>query len=54
MNTTHAHFCAAKPHPALRDQPSAVLRPSALCSLPPEGAFASSFSTFWAARQEAV
>ena len=31
-------LCAASPHPAARDQPSAVLRPSAWCSLPPEGA----------------
>ena len=34
----HAHKfnCAAKPHPAARDQPSAVLRPAAW-SLPPTG-----------------
>ena len=30
-------LCAASPHPASRDQPSAVLRPSAWCSLPPKG-----------------
>ena len=30
-------LCAAAPHPASRDQPSAVLRPSAWCSLPPRG-----------------
>src|SRR4029450_12549324 len=30
-------LCAASPHPAARDQPSAVLRPSAWCSPPPEG-----------------
>ena len=32
-------LCAAKPHPASRDQPPAVLRPSAWRSLPPAGAF---------------
>ncbi|MDP2809337.1 MAG: ATP-binding cassette domain-containing protein [Rhodocyclaceae bacterium] len=30
-------LCAAKPHPASRDQPSAVLRPSALCDVLPPG-----------------
>ena len=30
-------LCAASPHPAARDQPSAVLRPSAWCSPPPRG-----------------
>ncbi len=33
-------LCAAAPHPAPRDQPSAVLRPSASCSLPAEGSTA--------------
>ena len=30
-------LCEASPHPASRDQPSAVLRPSAWCSLRPSG-----------------
>ena len=37
MMARHAHICAAEPHPASRDQPSAVLRSSTLCSLPPTG-----------------
>jgi hypothetical protein len=43
-------LCAASPHPASRDQPSAVLRPAALCSPPPGGAKAS----LGAARREAL
>ena len=37
MNGPHAHCVRLRRDPAARDQPSAVLRPSAWCSLPREG-----------------